>query len=122
MAEEIERCEECGLPLVECNAVSIARGEAEQYLHRHGYAGLQAREAAWRLIPGPRRGGILRSEGGEGRLATASVDEAKVKLAEIERGFMPIADPGAPFYRQDSEGGLFYRLIRGKRGPADGTD
>lgn len=51
-----ERCPECGLPLIECNAMAIARLEAETYMREHGYTGLQAREAATRLILHPKRG------------------------------------------------------------------
>ena len=45
------RCEECGLPMVECSAVSVARSEVEAYLRERGYEWQEARSAAARLIP-----------------------------------------------------------------------
>lgn len=51
----MERCQECGLPLVECSALSVARSEVREYLRERGYTGLQAKEAADRLIPDSKR-------------------------------------------------------------------
>lgn len=48
-------CPECGLPMVECSGLSVARSELREYLREHGYTGLQAREAADRLIPDSKR-------------------------------------------------------------------
>ncbi len=52
----MERCQECGLPLVECSALSIARSEVREYLRERGYTGLQAKEVSERLILHPKRG------------------------------------------------------------------
>jgi hypothetical protein len=50
-----QRCDQCGLPLVECNAVTLARKHAEEYLRENGYTGLEARVRSEALIPEPRR-------------------------------------------------------------------
>jgi len=52
---EAPRCEECGLPMVECSATANARHEVEQYLREHGYGGQEARSAAARLVPDTKR-------------------------------------------------------------------
>lgn len=51
------QCEECGLPMVECSAVSVARSEVETYLRERGYEGREARSAAARLIPDAKKAG-----------------------------------------------------------------
>lgn len=48
-------CKECGLPLVECNALTLGRNAAVQYLRDNGYGGLRARLAGIRLIPEQRK-------------------------------------------------------------------
>lgn len=48
-------CEQCGLPMVECSGLAVARSELRQYLRDHGYGGRQALDAAARLIPEPKR-------------------------------------------------------------------
>lgn len=50
-----ELCDECGLPLVECNAASQARADVEAHLRGHGYSGFKAKEAAQRLVPDTRQ-------------------------------------------------------------------
>lgn len=49
-----EICDECGLPLVECSALTIARSACESYLRDHGYAGLKARDRAAELVKDPK--------------------------------------------------------------------
>lgn len=46
----VQICEECGLPILECNALAAARRSVEQDLRRDGYRPLEARAAANRLI------------------------------------------------------------------------
>jgi len=46
-----DRCQDCGLPLVECSALTVARLEAAEYLRRRGYTPREARERAAALIP-----------------------------------------------------------------------
>lgn len=48
-------CDQCGLPLIECSGLSVARSELREFLREHGYTGLQARDTADRLIPEPKR-------------------------------------------------------------------
>lgn len=48
-------CPECGLPLVECNALAVARREAESYLRMNDYRPSDARHAAERLVPHPKK-------------------------------------------------------------------
>lgn len=50
-----EPCEECGLPLVECSALALARLNVVQYLRDHGRPALQSRADADRLIPHVKR-------------------------------------------------------------------
>jgi hypothetical protein len=53
--DEAPICPECGLPGFECNAFSVARQAAEDYLRLEGYGGMAAREAVERLIPDTRK-------------------------------------------------------------------
>lgn len=48
-------CAECGLPIVECNAIALGRRAAERYLVQNGYGRLQARQAFDRLVVHPKR-------------------------------------------------------------------
>ena len=48
---EIELCEECGLPLIECSARASARMRVEEYLRENGYGGPLAKKRASDLIP-----------------------------------------------------------------------
>jgi hypothetical protein len=52
----VTRCEECGLPMVECSSLAMARRTAFRYLRERGYTGIEAREASDRLILHPARG------------------------------------------------------------------
>lgn len=51
-------CPECGLPIVECSALAIARNKVNEYLRLHGYSGLDAWAAAARLISVPKVGTV----------------------------------------------------------------
>jgi predicted amidophosphoribosyltransferase len=45
-------CKECGLPITQCSALTVARKAAETYLRASGYyGGLEARRIALELIP-----------------------------------------------------------------------
>lgn len=39
-----ERCEECGLPTIECGAIAAGRLTTEQWMRNQGYPGLKARK------------------------------------------------------------------------------
>lgn len=51
----METCAHCDLPLVECSSLVVARTSCELYLREHGYTGLKAHDASYRLIPEPKR-------------------------------------------------------------------
>lgn len=51
----MERCKECGLPLIECSALAVARAEVREYLRERGYSGLEAKDTSERLIIHPKR-------------------------------------------------------------------
>lgn len=75
---EIQICNECGLPIVECNAITIGRAAAEQYMRERGYGGLQAREAGQRLIPERRSSGEVK----EGQMLARATNAL---IAELQR-------------------------------------
>lgn len=62
---EIARCGDCGLPLVECSALAVARYRCETYLKDAGYDGFRARTRAAELIPEAVRAII--EEGGDAK-------------------------------------------------------
>ena len=51
--EAVERCEQCGLPIVECSALAIGRMEIEKWLRDEGYSPLRAKERAAALTCTP---------------------------------------------------------------------
>jgi len=58
MTPSREKCDECGLPIVECSALAQGRFEVESFLKSKGYGSLDARDRALELIPDPKALGL----------------------------------------------------------------
>lgn len=53
--EELVRCDDCGLPVIECNAWTTASDAFIEYLRSAGYSAEHAKGARSALIPDMRR-------------------------------------------------------------------